>query len=1026
MMKILVIDDNQDNLTAIKGLLKSFRPEYVVHTAESGAAGLRLAKAEKPDTILLDIKMPEMDGYETCQRFKEDDELRQIPIIFITAAKTSPEDRIKGLQLGGDAYLYKPIDHGELLAQIEVMLRIKKAEDQLRTENKTLEDKVNERTRELLELNAKYLDSYENAPDMFVSVDARTAKILRCNRTLTRALGYAKKEIIDQPVFFIYHPDCYEEAKRCFRKFTETGDIHDTELQLKRKDGSKIDVSLNVSAVRDDKNNILYSRSILRDITERKQMEEALKLTQFAVENISDAVYWMGPDAQLVYVNAAACKALGYSREELLSLSVHDIDPEFPREVWSKHWRELQQKKTFIFESVHQKKDGSIFPVEIAVNYIQFGRQEYNCAFVRDITNRKQTEEKLKVLQEFAGNIIKSSLNMIITVDVRRHITEFNPAAERVFGYSRKEILGKHINILYASEEEGQIIHDKTLENGQHVQEVLNKRKNGEVFTALVASSTLTDSQGKLVGVMGISSDISEQKETLSKLKESEEKFRSITNSAVDAIISINSEGFIQTWNQAAKNMFGYTSSEMINKNLLNIIPGKYKDKHKHAITHLSTTGQPRLVGQTIEVSALRKNHSEFPCELSLSSWEINGKRHYTAIIRDLTERKRVEEEREQALFEVQKANKVKDLFLANISHEIRTPLVSILGFSEIIEQRFKNNLGPDDQEYFHIIRKSSQRLINTVHEILDIAQFEAGTIYYKPQPIQLFKTIEWIYTEFKSQAEEKNLGFTFENTIRDKVVFIDEPTTVKAISNIVKNAIIYTDTGTVNLFLEEQSDKIVLTIRDTGVGMSPEYMDRLFGLFSQESTGYNKKYQGLGLGLAIAKRYLDINHVAIDVTSAKGEGTTFRLFFPQADPSIRESHESARTVPSTRRKPAKEKPLVLLVEDDEYNRKTINIFLSPTYQTCMATSVAEAKEQLTAHDVDLILLDISLEGNEDGLELVKYLRASHQWKEIPIVAVTAHALPKDRDNCLNAGCNDYVSKPFNTQKLLKVIRKYI
>ncbi len=286
MIKILVIDDRKDNLISVTALLKNLEPEYEILTALSGNEGIQLAQSEQPDTILLDIQMPKMDGYEVCRRLRAEQKTKRVPIIFLTATKTTPEDRIKGLEMGGDTYLTKPIDAGELMANLHAMLRIKKGEDELEYEKDLLEEKVIERTKKLKELSDKYFDLYENAPDMFASVDSKTAIIHRCNRTLAENLDYTKDEIIGQPIFFVYHPDCIEIAKKYFQQFADTRVIRDAEMQLKRKDGSKIDVSLNVSAVRDEKGNILSSRSVWRDVSELKRAERKLQEYANHLENM--------------------------------------------------------------------------------------------------------------------------------------------------------------------------------------------------------------------------------------------------------------------------------------------------------------------------------------------------------------------------------------------------------------------------------------------------------------------------------------------------------------------------------------------------------------------------------------------------------------------------------------------------------------------------------------------------------------------------------------------------------------------
>ena len=277
MPKILAIDDKKNNLLSISALLKNLIPGCDVITALSGEEGIKKAKQELPDTILLDIIMPGMDGFDVCQELKSNDIIKHIPVIILTAIRTDSKSRIKALELGADAFLTKPIDPAELTAQVRAMLRIKNSEDKIRKEKESLENLVEKRTKEFQESEKKFRVLYNNSPDMFVSVSPDDARILLCNDTLLKKTGYSREEIIGSPIFKMYHDDCMEEVKNTFQQFVKTGKIQDKELILKRKDGSKIEVSLNVDAVRNDAGKILYSISSWRDITERKHVENQIK-----------------------------------------------------------------------------------------------------------------------------------------------------------------------------------------------------------------------------------------------------------------------------------------------------------------------------------------------------------------------------------------------------------------------------------------------------------------------------------------------------------------------------------------------------------------------------------------------------------------------------------------------------------------------------------------------------------------------------------------------------------------------------
>ncbi|MEE9571480.1 MAG: PAS domain-containing sensor histidine kinase, partial [Candidatus Neomarinimicrobiota bacterium] len=254
--------------------------------------------------------------------------------------------------------------------------------------------------------------------------------------------------------------------------------------------------------------------------------------------------------------------------------------------------------------------------------------------------------------------------------------------------------------------------------------------------------------------------------------------------------------------------------------------------------------------------------------------------------VQDITKRRRAEEEREEALNEAQNANKVKSLFIANMSHEIRTPLNSILGFVDLIAEQTRDLLGKEWDKYFGIIDRNSKRLMRTVHDILDISLIESGTYDLRPEKFDLKEVIELIVQDKTKDAQSKKLELTFSATMTRATIKSDRHSIETALTNLVDNAIKYTDHGSVDLHLRKENKQYELTITDTGIGITNEYMDQMFESFSQESEGYTKKFQGLGLGLAITKNCLDMNNIKLDVKSKKGKGTTFTLTFKPSDQS--------------------------------------------------------------------------------------------------------------------------------------------
>jgi len=226
------------------------------------------------------------------------------------------------------------------------------------------------------------------------------------------------------------------------------------------------------------------------------------------------------------------------------------------------------------------------------------------------------------------------------------------------------------------------------------------------------------------------------------------------------------------------------------------------------------------------------------------------------------------------------RANVVKEMFMANMSHEIRTPLNSIIGLSQILNSKLEKHLSQEENELFGILSESGTRLQKTVHSILDISQIRAGTVSSRRSRIDLGDLIKQVSRDFEPQAKAKDLTYDFDNQLDASPIFADEFLLASTLSNLVENAVKFTDQGGIYLTLDEAEDRLRLRIRDTGIGMEPAYLEKIFEAFSQESEGRTKGYQGLGLGLSIAKSYADLNDIEVRVASQKDVGTEFTLLF--------------------------------------------------------------------------------------------------------------------------------------------------
>jgi len=226
----------------------------------------------------------------------------------------------------------------------------------------------------------------------------------------------------------------------------------------------------------------------------------------------------------------------------------------------------------------------------------------------------------------------------------------------------------------------------------------------------------------------------------------------------------------------------------------------------------------------------------------------------------------------------------VKDQFISNISHEIRTPLNSVIGFSDLLKTRFGDQLRKNERDIFGYITTAGNRLMKTVDAILNISQLEAGTILIHPVKVDLVLMAQSVVMASRSVAEENQLELNLITKMPEAIIFVDEYCIHQAIMNLVDNALKYTFQGGVEIIVSTRDDRVTLSIADTGIGIDETYQARLFEPYTQESEGYTKKYQGIGLGMALTKRYLELNHVMLELESKKNEGSTFTMIFPFYD----------------------------------------------------------------------------------------------------------------------------------------------
>lgn len=370
------------------------------------------------------------------------------------------------------------------------------------------------------------------------------------------------------------------------------------------------------------------------------------------------------------------------------------------------------------------------------------------------------------------------------------------------------------------------------------------------------------------------------------EVRQREQRFRAVTESAQDAIISINGDGKIIQWNAAASKVFGHDRHDVIGRSIIIIIPERYRDAHSAGLARVVNGGERKLDGKPLELAAVKHDGSEFPIELSFASWEEDGEVFFTSIVRDVTVRKKAQQELQEALTQAKIADRTKTQLLENMTHELRTPLNAVMGFSETIKQEIHGPLGHEKyREYIQDITGSAQNLLAVINDILDVSALESGVLGLVDEVVEFDRLVEGATRLVQDRAERRNIKIEVE--IDDGLPqFRVDPRRIKQVlANLLSNAVKFSHEGGVVRVSARlnQTDCPVVSVTDTGVGMNAEELEQAVLPFSQVGRGIVFQHEGTGLGLPLSKSLVELHGAVFEIESAKQEGTTVRMTFPKS-----------------------------------------------------------------------------------------------------------------------------------------------
>ncbi len=632
-------------------------------------------------------------------------------------------------------------------------------------------------------------------------------------------------------------------------------------------------------------------------------------------------------------------------------------------------------------------------------------------------------ETRYRALMDGAGDAI-------LLIDVQGYILEANYKAEELLGYTRHELTFMHFSQLQPPENLPKMLEVfEGLVNRQYSQllDVNLRCQNGETIPFDVSVSVL-EINGETV-IQGILRDIRERQQAERALRLSENRFRRVFDSNVVGMMFTNFEGEITDANDRFLSMIGYTKEEL-NAGLINwvkITPQEHRQKDLDAIAHLK---QYDSIAPWEKVYLHKDGHpvSVLIGVAMLSMIEQTS----VCVVVDISDRKEAEAKLQKTNQDLIRATRLKDEFLANMSHELRTPLNAILGMTEGLQERIFGEINPKQSHALSTVENSANHLLSLINDILDVAKIESGQIELTYSSVAIAPLCASSLAFIKQPSLKKQLQLITQIPPLLPNLWIDERRIRQVLINLLNNAVKFTPEGgtitlTVSPITDNQQSFLRIAITDTGIGVAPENIDRLFQPFVQIDSALNRQYAGTGLGLALVKQIIELHGGKVGLTSELGRGSCFTLDLPcdafndshGHQDNLQEIQQIQTDVAlSQNQEPASQASLILLVEDNQANVITISSYLQAKgYRFICAHNGKEAIALAQSELPHLILMDIQMP-EMDGLEAIQHIRQIPTLQTIPIIALTALAMDGDRERCLAAGANEYMSKPVKLREL--------
>lgn len=904
-------------------------------------------------------------------------------------------------------------------------------------------DEINYRNR-LLDNEKKLSESELSFRSIFEQAAIGIARVsgqgeyLQVNQKFADILGYEPYEIIHKNYRdFTYSEDLENDEVINYNALTNKINSFRIKKRFIKKNRSIIWVDLYTTILRNLDKSIKYSITIINDITEQIASQEKILASEARFKSLFNnsltGIFYLHPNGDIIEVNQKIIDMLGSpSVQDTKKINILTYEP-LIKIGYSENFKKcLKTKKVVYEETEYFSKWGKMIYARYYFNPIFDSNNNIVgvLANVEDVTERKEFEKKIQENELY----LKTLMNNLPGIVYRCLATPDWPMSFvsqgciELTGYTPEEFVNGEISYdLIIVPEDRKMVWNKIFDAYHKNKPFQLKYRIKDRYGTL----KWVWEQGQKIGVNenginileGFITDLTRQVEFEEKLKESELKYRTLIENSQDAIFIMDPFGPIKEANTKALEMLGYSASEIIEITFQDVVAPNQQNDTINVLNKLR-----KGLSVPVYERDFRTNYGTIiPVEISVALIkDYFGDEVIVSVVRDISSRKEAEKQLIRAKEKAEESDKLKSAFLANMSHEIRTPMNGIVGFSQLLKDEEMSD--EERQEYISIISSSSNHLLKLIDDIINIAKIEANQLKVNIFKFNLNVTMNEIYDLFKNDTltvYKNEIEFINETHSDENVYILSDPTRIKQVmTNLIKNALKFTEKGYVKFGYNIKNDKIEFYVKDSGIGIPENKLEMIFDRFTQADTKFSSIYGGTGLGLSISKGLVKLMGGDIWVDSQLGEGSNFYFTLPY---NKAESHHDPKKDNDLKHIFVNwENKTVLIAEDNNTNFILLERMLRPTKINIIKAvngkeviDIYTDKQQL----VDVILMDIKMPVL-DGYQATKEIRRFDN--SIPVIAVTAYAMHGDEQKSRIAGCNDYLPKPLSRNSLISTLSKYL